>query len=90
MNKDFPEQLQLMAELYSDLNKRLLAIEETLGSVQAETYSDDIKALMVDDVLRCNMMMKDIMKYAAGQLADVIRHPAFKKLMAALKAKARV
>jgi len=90
MNKDFPQQLKLMAELYSDLTKRLEAIEETLGSVQAETYSDDIKALMVDDVLRCNMMMKDIMKYATDQLADVIMHPAFKELMATLKAKARV
>lgn len=81
MNKDFPEQLQLMAELFSDLRKRLDAIEETLGSVQAESYSDDIKALMVDDVLRCNMMINDIVKYTTGQLADVIQNPEFKELM---------
>lgn len=81
MNKDFPEQLKLMSELYSDLNKRLEAIEETLGSLQAQTYSDEIKSLMVDDVLRCNMMMADIVKYATGQLADVLMNPAFKELM---------
>jgi hypothetical protein len=84
MNKDFPEQLRLMSELYSDLNKRLEAIEETLGSVQAQTYSDDIKALMVDDVLRCNMMMADIMKYATAQMTNLITKPAFKELMAKL------
>lgn len=90
MNKDFPDHLRLMAELFSDLRKRLEAIEETLGSEQAKTYSDEIKALMVDDVLRCNMMIADIIKYATGQLADVIAHPAFKELMATLKAKAGV
>lgn len=84
MNKDFPEQLKLMSELYSDLNKRLEAIEETLGSLQAQTYSDDIKALMVDDVLRCNMMMADIMKYATAQMTNIIAKPAFKELMAKL------
>lgn len=84
MNKDFPEQLKLMSELYSDLNKRLEAIEETLGSEQAKTYSDEIKALMVDDVLRCNMMMADIMKYATAQMTNLIAKPAFKELMAKL------
>lgn len=88
MNKYFPDHLRLMAELFSDLRKRLEAIEETLGSEQAKTYSDEIKALMVDDVLRCNMMIADIIKYATGQLAGVITHPAFKELMATLKAKA--
>lgn len=84
MNKDFPDHLRLMAELFSDLRKRLDAIEETLGSVQAQSYTDEIKSLMVDDVLRCNMMINDIMKYATGELAGVIMSPKFKELMTLL------
>jgi hypothetical protein len=79
--QELKDVLELLADAEKDLQSKLEGIDQLLGAPYAKDFPEATLDAIADDVLRYNMMLKDMYAFITRRISGEIRNVIFQQFI---------